>query len=149
MKYVVSKLNVFFDTSLLIDLLYKKASTKNLSAEEKAYFLKVADECNGFISPITYVEFFYHSFVRTLMQQGSARHLDLLRGMTLLPIDQSTASYYLEMGIPHDSRPGALDAWQIVIAKQKKLILATSDKGMRKHAKIHEVSLLHPTTHPI
>lgn len=45
--------------------------------------------------------------------------------------------------------PGDLDAWQIVMAKQKNLILATSDNGLRKQARMHNVSLLHPTTHPI
>lgn len=145
----VAKVKVFFDTSLLVELLYKKSSTKTLSAQEKIYYSRVADRCNGHISPITLVEFFYHSFVRRLLEQGSNRPLDLMEDMTILPIDDSTAAHYLGMDIPHNRRPGELDAWQIVLADMHGCILGTIDKGMRMHAAELEVPFLSPVALPI
>lgn len=141
-------LRVFFDTSLLIDLLYTRASFKRLGPRDRAYFARVADNCVGYISPITWMEFWSHGKVRRLkgipFQIANRR----IRRMVQLSITPETAEHYLEMAIPKDYSPGPLDAWQIVLAQEHGLMMAATDNKMLKHA-VRYVEVLLPTTHPL
>lgn len=143
----LKSLNVFYDTSILIELLYRRPSTERLSASEKAFFLRAVDRCSGYISPITWVEFYYHSFVRELLGRGVNRPHDIIGGKKMLPINWRIADHYMNMGIPHNRRPGALDAWQIVLADFHGYMLATVDAGMIAHATQYGIPILSPETY--